>query len=479
VTARAPERWVARRSRGTLRALMSRPASPQHPVKVVVGAEACERFAFHALAAVLVLYLNEHLLYAERDARTAFHLFLAAVYLAPLAGRALAARLGTLSTLRWGQAAYLAGLAVLAAFESRSGVLAGLVLVAAGAGVAKRAASALVGEALGGAGRERAGASHGALYAAVNGASLAAKVAAPLLLAAFGPRSPLALAAAALAASVVVLRAGSSRLAPAPVPPRDRHGFLRVVSTALARLGTGRPGQHWLDGARAAHSAEAVEGVRAVLRLAPVFAALAVFWALFDQRGAAFVFQARRLDLAVAGHLLSPAHLQALNPLLVLVLVPLLGRVVFPALARRGVPLRPLGNVSVGLFASAAAFAAAGALQAAIDAGHTPHAVWQLPQYLLLTLGEVLVSVTGLELAYAHAPRAMRQTVMSLGFLTVVAGNLVAAAAGELFRLDGARWYWAFAALMLATAIAFRALARRWRGTSAEPLPRRVAGGGG
>lgn len=457
---------------------MSRPASPHHPVKVVVGAEACERFAFHALAAVLVLYLNEHLLYDERDARTAFHLFLAAVYLAPLAGRALSTRLGTLSTLRWGQAAYLAGLAVLAALESRSGVLAGLALVAAGAGVAKPAASALVGETLG-AGRERAGRFHGALYAAVNGASLAAKLAAPLLLAAFGPRSPLALAAAALAASIVVLRAGSSRLAPAPAPPRDRHGFLRVVSTALARLGTGRPGQHWLDGARAAHPAEAVEGVRAVLRLAPVFAALAVFFALFDQRAAAFVFQARRLDLAVAGHLLSPAHLQALNPLLVLVLVPLLGRVVFPALARRGVPLRPLGQVSAGLFASAAAFAAAAALQAAIDGGRTPHALWQLPQYLLLTLGEVLVSVTGLELAYAQAPRALRTTVMSIGFLTVVAGNLVAAAAGELFRLEGARWYLAFAALMLATAIAFHAIARRWRGASAEALPRRAAGGAG
>lgn len=441
-------------------------------MKVVVAAEACERFAFHALAAVLVLYLNEHLLYEERDARTAFHLFLAAAYLAPLAGRALAARLGVLSTLRWGHAAYLAGLVVLAAVESRSGLLAGLLLVAAGAGAGKPAASALVGAALGADGRERAGGAYSALYAAVNGASLAAKLAAPLLLVAAGPRAPLALAAAALAAALAVLRAGAGALAPAPAPQRDRHGFLRVVSTAVARLGTGRPGQHWLDLARDAHPAEAVEGARAVLRLAPLFAALAVFWALFDQRAAAFTFQARRLDLAVGGWVLSPAHVQALNPLLVLALVPLLGRVVFPALARRGVEVPPLRKVSAGLFVAAAAFGAAAVLQVVVDGGQTPHALWQLPQYLLLTAAEVLVPVAGLELAYARAPRSMRPTVMTLGFLTVVAGNLAAAAAGELFRLDGARWYWAFAGVMLAAAIAFHALTRGRRGAGAAAVGR-------
>jgi POT family proton-dependent oligopeptide transporter len=152
----------------------------------------------------------------------------------------------------------------------------------------------------------------------------------------------------------------------------------------------------------------------------------------------------------------------------VLVVGPLLARVLLPALERRGLALPPLRKVGLGLFAAAAAFVAAGALEVVVELGHVPHGLWQAPQYLLLTVGEVLVSVTGLELAYAQAPRSMRGTIMSVGFLTVAAGNLLVVLLGKLFRLDGAAWYWAFAALGLVGALAFRAVTRAWRAPAAE-----------
>jgi POT family proton-dependent oligopeptide transporter len=440
---------------------MTEPESLPPRARAVVGAEALERFAFHGLCAVLALYLNEHLLYAEREARGVTHLFLAAAYLAPLAGRVLAARLGLVRTVAWASALHLAGLVLLAAVESRAGLALGLALVAAGAGAAKPATSALLGERLRG-GRDRAARVNAALYRAVNGASLAAKLGVPIVLVAWGPRAAFATAAAALAAGILVARPARAGLGAAKAPPRDPHGFLRVIARAVSRLGMGRPGERVLDHALDAHPPEAVEGARAVLRLAPVFAALTLFWALFDQRVSAWVFQARQLDLTLFGLVLSPAQLQALEPLLVVVLVPLLGRVVFPALERRGIALPPLRKVSAGLFAAAAAFVAAAVLQHVVDAGRVPHALWQVPQYVLLALGEVLVSVTGLELAYAQAPRAMRGTIMSIGFLTVFAGNLLTAAVGRLFRLDGPRWYWAFAVLGVAGAVAFRWATRRW-----------------
>jgi hypothetical protein len=51
---------------------------------------------------------------------------------------------------------------------------------------------------------------------------------------------------------------------------------------------------------------------------------------------------------------------------------------------------------------------------------------------------------------------------MSVGFLTVAAGNLLVVLVGKLFRLDGAAWSWAFAAVAIVGALAFRAVTRAW-----------------
>jgi proton-dependent oligopeptide transporter, POT family len=186
-----------------------------------------------------------------------------------------------------------------------------------------------------------------------------------------------------------------------------------------------------------------------------VFAGVAVGWTVFEQKGSAWVFQARQMDRAVLGHQLSPAQLQALAPLFAAALLPLL--------ARGGVRGTRLRRVTVGMFATALSFAVAAVVQVLIDAGRAPHALWQIPQYLLLGAGEVLVAVTALELGFAQAPRAMRSTVISIWFVTMSAGNLLAVLVTRVLRLEGAAWFWFFAAVMVAVALAFRAIARGWR----------------
>jgi len=57
--------------------------------------------------------------------------------------------------------------------------------------------------------------------------------------------------------------------------------------------------------------------------------------------------------------------------------------------------------------------------------GGTPFSItWQVLPYALLTLGEVLVSATGLEFAYSQAPPSMKGTIMSFWLLSVTFGNL-------------------------------------------------------
>jgi POT family proton-dependent oligopeptide transporter len=119
--------------------------------------------------------------------------------------------------------------------------------------------------------------------------------------------------------------------------------------------------------------------------------------------------------------------------------------------------------MGIGMFLATLSFVAMAAIQAMIDAGGKPHALWQVVPYLFLTVGEVMVSVTGLEFAYTQAPRTMKSTIMSIWLVTFALGNLVTAVVSQLNRFQGAAYFAFFAALMLVAAIAFVVVARRYR----------------
>jgi proton-dependent oligopeptide transporter, POT family len=254
------------------------------------------------------------------------------------------------------------------------------------------------------------------------------------------------------------------------VPPTgpNPHSFTRVVASALRGRAGVEGRAHWLDKARSAHPSDAVDGAKAVFSIMGVFAAVTAFWALFDQHSSSWVLQAGRMDLDVGGHRLQASQLAALNPVMVLGLIPLFARVVFPAIERGGVRVTPLGKMTVGMFLTVLSFAAAAFVEAALAGGARPSALWQIPQYALLTASEVLVSVTGLEFSYTQAPRAMKSTIMSIWYLTVAFGNLLTATISALNRFQGPAYFWFFAALMLAGAVGFTFVARRYRPVEAS-----------
>jgi POT family proton-dependent oligopeptide transporter len=440
-------------------------------IKYIVGNEACERFSFYGLSSILTLYMTQWLLWGDPDAKANFHFFQVATYLTPLLGGWIADRfLGRYRTILYVSFFYVAGHATLALFaDQRTGFVVGLGLVALGAGGIKPCVSAFVGDQFAPDRRAQLERMYGWFYWIINLGSLTSKALIPKLLGWHGPGVAFALPGLLMVIATAVFFAGRKRYVASPPSGPEPHGFLRVVGRALRRFGTGHPGQHWLELARDQHPAEAVDGARAVLRIGGVFAGAAVFWALFDQKGSSWTLQAKTMGLSAGGWSLDPGQLQALNPLLVLLLVPLFTWVIFPTLGRRGVALGPLAKMSAGMFITVGSFAAAAVLQTVIDADpiHPPHVLWQLPQYLFLTVGEVLVSVTGLEFAYTQAPRSMRSTIMSVWFLTMATGNLFTALVSKILTASGAGYFWFFAALMLAAALAFRQVALRYRPTAA------------
>jgi POT family proton-dependent oligopeptide transporter len=118
------------------------------------------------------------------------------------------------------------------------------------------------------------------------------------------------------------------------------------------------------------------------------------------------------------------AQMQALNPILVLVLIPFNNLVLYPVLRRMGVEVTALRRMGFGIAFSGLAWITAGVIQLWIDGGDAVSVAWQVLPYVLLTFGEVLVSATGLEFAYSQAPASMKGVIMAFWYLAVTVGNL-------------------------------------------------------
>jgi proton-dependent oligopeptide transporter, POT family len=117
-------------------------------------------------------------------------------------------------------------------------------------------------------------------------------------------------------------------------------------------------------------------------------------------------------------------QMQALNPLLVMLIIPFNNIVLYPALRRMGVEPSALRRMGTGIVFSALAWIVAGLIQLQIDSGAHTSLAWQMLPYLLLTFGEVLVSATALEFAYSQATTAMKGVIMAFWYLTSTFGSL-------------------------------------------------------
>ncbi len=227
------------------------------------------------------------------------------------------------------------------------------------------------------------------------------------------------------------------------------------------------PGGHWFWRHAEARFGAAAEGPRAVVRIVAIFGFVTVFWALFDQKGSTWIQQAARMDrhfdLGFVAFTFLPEQFLFVNPALVMLLVPLMSLGVYPALERRGIAFGPLRRMTAGMVIASLAYVSVALIQSSVDsrpAGEV-HLAWQLVPYVLLTLGEVLVSVTGLEFAYTQAPPSMKSVVMGFWSLTTSLGNkLVAVLAARLSGLSATEFFWVCAALMLVAAALFGLRAR-------------------
>ncbi|MBS0487393.1 MAG: MFS transporter [Proteobacteria bacterium] len=493
-------------------------------IPYIIATEGCERFGFYGMRNILTPFLVSTLLLflplADRGgaAKDVFHTFVIGVYFFPLLGGWIADRFaGKYPTILWLSMVYVAGFACLALFvDNRAGFYTGLFLIALGSGGIKPLVSAFVGDQFDSSNKHRAKVVYDAFYWIINFGSFFASLLMPIFLRGFGPAIAFGIPGALMAVALLVFWMGRKRYVNVPPTPPNPHSLLRVAHTALLARASGqaRPGLvvaivgvvaalgclAWipqfgfvigvclslgaliafggigtslqLERARGAHPDEAVDGVRVVLRVLIVFALVTPFWSLFDQKASTWVLQGALMTKPAWFH---EAQMQALNPMLVMLIIPFNNLVAFPLLRRFGVEPTALRRMGTGIALAGVAWIVAGLLQLAIDGGGAVSIAWQIVPYAFLTLGEVLVSATGLEFAYSQAPRSMKGAIMSFWMLSVTYGNLWVLLADAGIRNDTVTgWVTAsglhetaflmffFAGFALLTAFVFALYARRY-----------------
>jgi POT family proton-dependent oligopeptide transporter len=165
------------------------------------------------------------------------------------------------------------------------------------------------------------------------------------------------------------------------------------------------------------------------------------------------------MNLNFMGMQFEASQIAAWNPIMVMGLIPLFSMGLYPLLDKMGLKTTPIRRITWGMFVAAASFVIIALIQVSMDTTgeSNVNVMWQFFPYLVITMAEVMISITGLEFAYTQAPRAMKSSVMSIWLLTVFFGNLITAYVAKInfFPIASTGYFLFFATLMGIFALIF------------------------
>lgn len=454
---------------------------------------------------------------AEATANAKTHDFVAMSYLLPMFG-------GMASDWFWGKYKTILYLSIVYAIGNIALALSvnneviftsALMLIALGAGGIKPCVSANVGDQFDESNQHLISKAFSAFYMSINAGSLLSILMIPYLKAHYGPVVAFGVPAIAMMVATIFFYAGRHKYV--RIPPKGDNNKLVIFATAFGTLlisylvfdkfssdifgkdfqgGTGpilgawgilillvalifnkqwfaKPGNFiginlyaltrgGFSSAAREYGDETIEGIKAVWRIFAVFAFVPVFWSLWDQSQSEWVVQASKMDLKFLGITWQAEQISFVNAGFILAFIPFFEYVMFPLVEKIGIKVKPLRKIGAGLVLTALSFVVISIIQGWIDAGQTPNIAWQILAFVILTAGEVLVSITCLEYAYTQAPPSMKSTIMASYLLTVTLGNVLVSviqnnikAKGFFAQFEGAGFFWLFTGICAATAVIF------------------------
>ncbi|CAG7786494.1 unnamed protein product [Allacma fusca] len=348
----------------------------------IVSNEFCERFSYYGMKAVLTLFLKKALEFTEDEATEIYHAFGMLCYFTPVFGAMIAdSFLGKFRTIFYLSVVYALGnivLSVAATPPLNNGSsptpisMIGLLLIAIGTGGIKPCVSAFGGDqfvlpqqAL------QLATFFSIFYFSINAGSLISTFITPIMRKTQCFDSDcytlaFSVPAVLMVVSLLVFLAGKRYYKVKPPEGNIVSKVVKCISHAISRSKSGseEKREHWLDYADDVYDRKLIDDIKVLLRILVLYLPLPVFWALFDQQGSTWTFQATRMDgYMFGGWTLLPDQMQIVNPLLILLLIPVFDQIIYPCLTKIGVLKKPLQRLTCGLLLAGIAFVISGLLE--------------------------------------------------------------------------------------------------------------------
>ena len=163
-----------------------------------------------------------------------------------------------------------------------------------------------------------------------------------------------------------------------------------------------------------------------------------VFWALFEQMDKSVgLFAARNVDLTFLGLSITREQVTFLNPLMIIVFAPLFAMFWRGLSERRAEPSTPL-KFALGILQAGLAFFVMAAGTYFVDAGHQAGFIWLIGGFLLLTSGELCLSPVGLSMVTRFSPAGIVGLMMGIWFLATSIATYVSGLLARLAAVPGA-----------------------------------------
>jgi len=387
------------------------PALDRHPVAFwfIFWGEFAERCSYYGMRAILPLYLTTILKMPDTTAGPIFYWFKMSCYFLPLVGGYLADRfLGKYWTIVGFSVPYVLGHFILG-IPNITALTIALLLLATGSGVTKPNISTLMGLTYD---QQRPGqealrsAAFNWFYFAINIGAVLSTFTMPSLRDKYGYAIAFQFPAWLMVAALLVFASGKR--------------YFAVEKLEHRRTTPEERKQQW----------------QTLRRLFGIFGLMVFFWTGYEQNDSQWVFFARDyVDRSIPGltNPVAPDQIQFLNPLFVLLTIPFFGWL-FKRIDPTVRIFTPTRKIQAGFILGAAGcgvIAAAGYL-----AGSTEEKVsiaWMVVAYLVISVGEVLLYGTGLELAYAVAPKNMKGFTTACFLLTITLADFINSWLSQLY----------------------------------------------